>query len=265
LEEQGKGIVMSELMLEAQGPNGLFAIFSEDEGAGYFYVYKPEFQEVLAQIRIYESQQKLVIQESDVDVMWSEDYKKCGVAIWGKMRGIIELANNRETSLPLDSYDTLGITDLGLLEGFNKYLDVTKFIRSRQRYWQGIVEKHEPNALPTPEEQMPIKTNFVRNARGPDFRFAVFEDDGETGYLYLYTSQENSILRHLHIYDRSSELTVAKEDVEVVWSETYDKCGIAIWGKMRGIIDITTGQEGRVWLQNRQTPGIEDVGWLSGF
>jgi len=256
---------MSDFILEAEGPNGLFAIFSEDEGAGYLYVYKPEFQEVLAQIRIYESEQNLVVQESDVHVMWSEDYKKCGVAIWGKMRGIIELANNRETSLSLHSHDSPGITDADLLEGFNNYLDVTRFIRARQRYWKEIVKKHEPNAQPTPEKQTPIETNFVCDARGPDFQFAVFEDDGTTGYLYLYVSDKNRVLQHLHIYDRSSELLVAKEDVEVVWSEMYNKCGVAIWGKMRGIIDVRTGQEGRVWLQNRETPGIGDVEWLSGF
>ncbi len=34
---------------------------------------------------------------------------------------------------------------------------------------------------------------------------------------------------------------------------------------MREIINLATGQEGRVWLQNRNTPGIDDAEWLSGF
>ncbi len=256
---------MSEIMLEVQGPDGLFAIFSEDEGAGYFYVYKSQLQKVLAQIRIYKGEQKLSVQESDIRVMWSADYKKCAVAVWGKIRAIIEVANNREASLPLDSHDSPGITDVDLLEGFINYVDISKFIRARQRYWKAIIRKHEPNARPKPEEQTPTETNFIRDAKGPEFWFAVFEDDGTTGYLYLYTSRENRVLRHLHIYDRSRELSVSREDVEVLWSETYDKCGVTIWGKMRGIIDVTKEKEGRVWLQNRETPGICDEDWLSGF
>jgi len=38
-----------------------------------------------------------------------------------------------------------------------------------------------------------------------------------------------------------------------------------IWGKMRGIIDLASGGEGRVWMENRDTPGIGDQKWLAGF
>jgi hypothetical protein len=79
---------MTELMLEVRGPDGLVAIFSEDEGAGYFFVYKSQTKEVLAQLRIYESGYKVLISESEVQLnvvlgwskMWS-DYR------WENARG----------------------------------------------------------------------------------------------------------------------------------------------------------------------------------
>jgi hypothetical protein len=97
---------------------------------------------------------------------------------------------------------------------------------------------------------------------GPNKTFAVFEDYAETGYLYLYSSAEQTVLRFLHVYDR---LDVAPEDVQVMWAAGETKCGVAIWDKMRGIIDLASGGEGRVWMESRDTPGIGDQKWLEGF
>src|SRR6185369_7617778 len=195
---------MTELMLEAEGPDGLWAIFSVDDEAGYFYVYKSENQEVLAQIRIYRDEQKFSIHESDVRVMWSNDLNKCGIVIWGKMRGIIRLDNRREICPPFESHDSPGINDTEDLMGFINYLDEDQFIRARQKYWQEIVKRHE-NIEPRPEQETPIKTNFIQYENGSHSSFALFEDDDTTGYLYLYRPQDKRILRHLHIYDRSKE------------------------------------------------------------
>ena len=37
------------------------------------------------------------------------------------------------------------------------------------------------------------------------------------------------------------------------------------YGQMRGIIDLRKRREGRAWLENRDTPGINDPQWLRGF
>jgi hypothetical protein len=108
-------------------------------------------------------------------------------------------------------------------------------------------------------------SEFVTEAAGPPGVFGVFEDDGETGYLYLYEPGGKEVFQHLHIYDRTPNLPVREPDVRVIWSEDLSKVGVLIWGKMRGIINIATGQEGRVWLENRSTPGIGDSEWLKGF
>lgn len=106
---------------------------------------------------------------------------------------------------------------------------------------------------------------FVVERAGPPGVFGVFEDDGETGYLYIYEPGGREIFRHLHIYDRRPKVQVSDEDVRVVWSTDFAKCGVVIWQKMRGIVDLSTGQEGRVWLEDRNSLGIGDVQWLKGF
>jgi hypothetical protein len=106
---------------------------------------------------------------------------------------------------------------------------------------------------------------FIRETAGPSGLVGVFEDDGETGYLYIYEPAEGVVLRHLRIYNRSLAVDVQEGDVEVEWSADLTKCGVRIWNKLRGIIDIARGLEGRVLVENRQTPGISDEQWLSGF
>lgn len=254
---------MRDIWLESPGRDGLFAIFQEEEGAGYLFVYKPETKEVLAQIRIYEGGPGLSIHENDLQVIWSADYRSCGVAVWGQMRGIINLADGKEKSMPLQNRSDTGITDPDWLQGFSMPSDSNRFIRARQRYWKKMVTNESVDQ--SADEEVPTITGFIRYEKGPDDCFAVFEDEGETGYLYLYNSANDAISSHLHLYDRSAKVDIGPEDVQVVWSDDLSKCGVVIWGKMRGIIDLKNGREGRVWLQDRNTPGIGDRDWLTGF
>jgi hypothetical protein len=106
---------------------------------------------------------------------------------------------------------------------------------------------------------------FIKEAAGPPGLFAVFEDDGETGCLYLYEPGSREVFHHLHTYDRNPDLTVHEQDVRIVWSEDLSKVGVQIWGVMRGIINLATGEDCRVRVEKRDTPGIVDSGWLSGF
>jgi hypothetical protein len=115
------------------------------------------------------------------------------------------------------------------------------------------------------ESKSASANEFLLEAAGSPGLFGVFEDDSETGYLYLYEPGGREVFGHLHIYDRTPSLSVQEQDVRVLWSEDFSKVGVVIWGKMRGIINLVTGQEGRVWLEGRSTPGIGDAGWLKGF
>lgn len=117
----------------------------------------------------------------------------------------------------------------------------------------------------TTHPQSENEVGFICEAVGPLGLFGVFEDDGDTGYLYLYDTGGRGVLKHIHVYDRSSELSVRETDVKVVWSSDLQKCGVLVFDKFRGIIDIAKSEEGRVWMKNRNSPGIADQEWLQGF
>lgn len=114
-------------------------------------------------------------------------------------------------------------------------------------------------------KQISEPTDFIIDQAGPSGLFGVFEDDGETGYLYLYEPEGAGVVKHLQIYNSSMALGVKPEDVQVVWSSDGQKCGVVIWNGFRGIIDLTRNEEGRVKLTSRQSPPINDPKWLEGF
>ncbi len=106
---------------------------------------------------------------------------------------------------------------------------------------------------------------FVSDEGGPDEYSGFFEDDGETGYLYVSDRRKGEIVQHLQIYTNSPALGVDEEEVQVLWSQDGSKCGVLIWGGMRGIIDLASRKEGRVLVESRDSPPIDDQEWLKGF
>ena len=256
---------------DTSGPPQYSAVFEATNGSeqdtpigGYLYLSDRAGQRILKHLEIYRDP-ALAVKESDVRIFWSSDGSKCGVAIWGRMRGIIDIAKGCEIAALLEGRESPAITDSEWLVGFEMYLDEDQFIRVRQRFWKEMARAYRPDARPKPENETPIETNFVLHRRGPENLFAVFEDNAETGYLYLYDSSRHQILEHLHVYDRSKKLRVISEDVEVAWSEGGMKCGVVVFQKMRGIIDRQQERPGRAWMEDRNTPGIDDPEWLKGF
>jgi len=110
-----------------------------------------------------------------------------------------------------------------------------------------------------------IMGDFIIAEIGPNDLAGVFEDDGETGYLYLYEENGRGIISHLHIYNRSDELDVSEDDVSVVWSAGGNKCGVVICDGMRGIIDLENHQQMTTDFDSPDSPPISDPQWLSGF
>ena len=140
------------------------------------------------------------------------------------------------------------------LEGF----DAEEFIRARQRCWKETLKRFHPETDTLDERLTPIETNFIVAAKGDSGHLAVFEDEGDTGYLYLYASREKKVLRYVHVYDRSEKLDIDSRDVEVKWSRNRSKCGVMILGEMRAIMNVEGGVETRIWLEEKNTPGIRD-------
>lgn len=107
--------------------------------------------------------------------------------------------------------------------------------------------------------------DFIVDESGPEGLVGVFEDDGETGYLYVYKPDGEGVIKHLQIYDCAKKLNVQEGDVKVAWSVDGSKCGVIIWNGMRGIIDLKHDEEGRVQLTDPNSPPISDTEWLKGF
>jgi len=202
---------------------------------------------------------------NDIKILWSNDGRKCGIAIWGRMRGIINVASGEQVRTELKGRESQAVFDSEWLSGFDNYLDELVFMRVRQRFWKTEADYRDPNRKSRPESETPIETNFIAYEKGPDHLFAVFEDDGRTGYFYLYDARQQEIVEQVHNYDRSKKLPIELVDVRLVWSRDGQKCAVIIWDKIRGIIDRTKTRPGRVWMEDKYSPGITDNEWLSGF
>jgi hypothetical protein len=106
---------------------------------------------------------------------------------------------------------------------------------------------------------------FVSDVDGPEAFVGFFEDDGETGYLYVSDRRLKKVVRHLQIYNDSRAVAPEESDISVVWSANGKKCAVIIFGGIRGIIDMERGIEGRSFMRDRLSPPIQDQQWLRGF
>jgi hypothetical protein len=264
-----------ELFIDVEGPPGLFAVFEEDaERGGYQYLYQPDGAGIIRHLKIYDLTLRPLPDEDEIEVMWSSDQKKCGVAIWGRMRGVMDVVHGEDMSILLENKQSPAIVAPEWLTGFDSYLDQKKFIASRKRYWKDMArrykEEHQSDSASVSNgegstEDAEFSTNFVAYSQGPHRLFAVFEDDARVGHLYLYDLEDDNVVQDLQVYICSQQLQIRRRDVRLAWSKDGDKCGVIIWDKMRGIIDRAKKREGRVKLEDRNTPGIIDHQWLKGF
>lgn len=106
---------------------------------------------------------------------------------------------------------------------------------------------------------------FIVDSTGPNGLVAVFEDDGSTGYLYLYEPNGRGVMRHLHVYNRTTTVHPHDADVEVKWSRDSNRCGVFVWGQLRGVMDVVNGSEERAPIHEANTQGITDERWVAGF
>lgn len=257
---------MSELMLERLRSDGLAAIFHEDEGEGYFFVYRPASREVIRQVQLYALPTVPAIREEDVEIFWSRNEGKAGISVWGRMRAILDVGGKDEEVCPIQNLDSPAIQALQTTSLFPEYLDRKGFLEARKRYWKNALNHVRPDLPISDQPTSLLETCFLVAALDSHGeRAAVFEDEGETGYLYVYSVGAAAVQTHVHVYDRSDVLQIAKDSVDVLWSTDESKCAVRIWGQLRGIIDLRMRREGRAWLENRDTPGISDTEWLRGF
>ena len=105
---------------------------------------------------------------------------------------------------------------------------------------------------------------MVESGNGEGF-FCFFEDDGETGYFYLYEPDGQGVIDHLHIFSRPVQFDLGAKDVEVLWSQDGTKCALKLWNNVYGIFDLATNQKFSVSVKNKNTPPIDKAELLDGF
>ena len=71
--------------------------------------------------------------------------------------------------------------------------------------------------------------------------------------------------KQVQIYGDSRQFDLREYDIRVIWSSDGKKCGVVIWGGVRGIIDLGRGTKEQAKLLSRATPAISDPQWLNGF
>jgi hypothetical protein len=182
------------------------------------------------------------------------------------MRAILDVAGKSEEVCSIESPDSPAIQTPETASLFPEYLDRKNFLEARTQYWKNaLIQAH--SGFPISDQPISLlETRFLVTALDSNGkRAAVFEDEGETGYLYIYSIATAAVQTYVHVYDRNDALQIAKDSVDVLWSTDESKCGVRIWGQMRGIIDLRMRKEGRAWLENRDSPGISDTEWLRGF
>jgi hypothetical protein len=87
--------------------------------------------------------------------------------------------------------------------------------------------------------------SFVINALSPDGKWlCVFEDDGETGYLYFCpmstTGEMLGIADALWIYNQISPSIYECEKVHIIWSQDSTKSAFIVDGECWGMIDLSS-------------------------
>src|SRR5579859_1214620 len=107
---------------------------------------------------------------------------------------------------------------------------------------------------------MPQADEFIVGTRMNGYD-AFFEQDDATGYFYL--SDKTGVLYDLHIYNRKPSFSVAEQDVQVIWSDSGNRCGVVIFGKLRGVIGINGDMHRPAYVM--ESDGIVKAEWLNGF
>jgi len=101
---------------------------------------------------------------------------------------------------------------------------------------------------------------FIVGWNQDGFQF-FFEQDDETGYLYVGTTKE--ITHHLHVYNRSTAFSVQEKDVRVELSKDGSRCGVFIFDKLRGVLGFN-GDAYRP-ANTMLGDGVTDPKWTVGF
>jgi hypothetical protein len=117
---------------------------------------------------------------------------------------------------------------------------------------------------------------FTVQQEGQEGLVGIFEDDGETGTLYLFDSkvgdEEEGILAWIPVYVRSTAFAPVEGDIWVAWSIDFGKVAAIVKGVsqnpqdcFRAVIDSRSKQTRNRFMKDASAEPLKDSAWLAGF
>jgi hypothetical protein len=146
-------------------------------------------------------------------------------------------------------------------------LSYENFVRARKLHRKQEAKSLGSDAVLADFDKIEIgenDSNFILYSPGPGGVLAVFEDDNETGWLYLYDTAQRTILRSAHVYNRA-DVAVAEDEVDIGWAADESVCGLAVWGQFRAFLGISNALEMRKPVVSDDEQGICAQDWPPGF
>lgn len=114
------------------------------------------------------------------------------------------------------------------------------------------------------------KKQFFIDSVSPDKKWvSVFEDNGETGYLYLCTCNEygefETIVDALWIYNTIKPSIHECKEVFIIWLSNSDKTAIIVDDECWGIIDLSSKRKFNANRKDNTIIPIEKELWEKGL
>jgi hypothetical protein len=117
---------------------------------------------------------------------------------------------------------------------------------------------------------------FRIQQEGQEGLVGIFEDDGETGTLYLFDSRagydEEGILAWIPVYVRSSAFAPTENEIWVAWSIDFRRVAAIVKGLcqnprdcFRAVIDSRSKQTCNRFMKDASAEPLRDSAWLTGF
>lgn len=118
-------------------------------------------------------------------------------------------------------------------------------------------------------EDIEVDDSFIVDYVSPDESWiVVFEDDGETGYLYLGVWKNGEfagIVDHLWIYNQISPPIKECKEVFIIWSDDSSRAGLIVDDECWGIFDIKTKRKMNAPRNGNCIVSIERKFWDYGL
>lgn len=114
------------------------------------------------------------------------------------------------------------------------------------------------------------KESYCIDSSSPDNKWiTIFEDDGETGYMYLCSCEENGefdeIVEHLWIYNQINPSIWECKEVFIIWSDNSERTALIVDGECWGIFDLSSKRKLNAPREENLIVSIERQVWDKGI